>query len=1009
MFSLLKIAIEFILRQLQSLMGKKAFGIEKVLFHVSEPAGIFHRSKLHEIAVWGWCFEKSRGSLPIKILVKVNNQSYECIPHDRPDVALHFKPQYPNLPLNAGFKATLILPNGFYLLKIIAVFDFNQHIVIEDKLLWVSCAKNEVADPLLIKYPELKDANLTQAAQKIYIRLKSKPDLRQQPSKPPVNADSALPKLAFVSPMPPEKSGISYYSVTLIPFLSTYYKIDVIVETDVSESLDNLNCSIRNYDWFRKNADVYDRVIYHIGNSKFHSQMLLSLQHIPGVVVLHDFYLSHLIAYMDDRGLRENAISQALYESHGYRPFSNNELTNRKEDIIWNYPCNLEVVQNAAGIIVHSEYAVKLARQWYGVNAGKDWAVVPHLKIPEMPRDRAIAREKLSIGTGTFVVGSFGFVGEAKCNTRLLKCWLASSLANDNNCYLVFIGAYNPDDGYWQEFSNEIKQSGLADRIFVTGWADNETYANYLSAVDVAVQLRARSRGETSGALLDCFNFGLPAIFNANGSMEEIQESTGFKLQDNFSDKELIAALETLYRDENLRKSYSVAAFNYIRNYHNPLICVKQYASVIENFYDNNARNTVGLMREISRKKNSVTNIPERIALAASLADEFAANARPKQLFFDVSAICIEDLKTGIQRVVRAILNEFLSHPPDGYRVEPVYSMSGNNFRYARRFTMQFLKYEKPIFRDTPVEFRNGDLFFCLDLIISRNDPDYIRRMIKYGVKVIFGIHDLLPLRFPQFFPSGSDLIFEKWLQSITHGNGVVCVSGATASDFRQWVATSMTNLRPNFAIDWFHLGADICSPVSMFGLPDNSEVILRAISQKFSFLIVATIEPRKGHAQTFDAFEELWKNNVDVNLVLVGKPGWQVDYLIKKIETHPEINRRLFWLNGISDEYLEKIYRVSKCLIAPSEGEGFGLPLIEAAQNKLPIIARDLAVFSEIAGNNAWYFHGNSGHDLAASIVEWLSLYKKGLAPKSENIKYHTWAQSAQKLRKILEKKYAD
>ena len=61
------------------------------------------------------------------------------------------------------------------------------------------------------------------------------------------------------------------------------------------------------------------------------------------------------------------------------------------------------------------------------------------------------------------------------------------------------------------------------------------------------------------------------------------------------------------------------------------------------------------------------------------------------------------------------------------------------------------------------------------------------------------------------------------------------------------------------------------------------------------------------------------------------------------------EIGNRLFWLEGISDEYLEKIYDAATCLIAASEGEGFGLPLIKVAQHKLPIIARDIPVFREV------------------------------------------------------------
>jgi glycosyltransferase involved in cell wall biosynthesis len=145
-------------------------------------------------------------------------------------------------------------------------------------------------------------------------------------------------------------------------------------------------------------------------------------------------------------------------------------------------------------------------------------------------------------------------------------------------------------------------------------------------------------------------------------------------------------------------------------------------------------------------------------------------------------------------------------------------------------------------------------------------------------------------------------------------------------------------------------------------------------------------------------ALEQLWQTGQDVNLIVVGKQGWLVDALIKKIDEHPLRNKRLFWLKGISDEMLEKIYAVSTCLIVPSEGEGFGLPLIEAAHHHLPIIARDLPVFKEVAGDHAFYFSGDQAK-LAQAIETWLRLYKERTHPVSAGMPILTWQQSTQSL----------
>lgn len=86
-------------------------------------------------------------------------------------------------------------------------------------------------------------------------------------------------------------------------------------------------------------------------------------------------------------------------------------------------------------------------------------------------------------------------------------------------------------------------------------------------------------------------------------------------------------------------------------------------------------------------------------------------------------------------------------------------------------------------------------------------------------------------------------------------------------------------------------------------------------------------------------------------------------------------IKNRLFWPQGVRDETLEQVYRSARALLAASEGEGFGLPLIEAAQHGLPIIARDIPVFREVAGEHAYYFGGEDAQTLADALRVWLSL----------------------------------
>ena len=92
-----------------------------------------------------------------------------------------------------------------------------------------------------------------------------------------------------------------------------------------------------------------------------------------------------------------------------------------------------------------------------------------------------------------------------------------------------------------------------------------------------------------------------------------------------------------------------------------------------------------------------------------------------------------------------------------------------------------------------------------------------------------------------------------------------------------------------------------------------------------------------------------------------------------------------------------------SSCLIAASEGEGFGLPLIEAASHHLPIVARDLPVFREVAGEHAYYFSGLSGEDLSNALSDWLGLFARHEAPKSDLMPHLTWSESCQQILPLI------
>jgi len=826
---------------------------------------------------------------------------------------------------------------------------------------------------------------------------------------------SCRPKLAYISPLSPERTGISDYSAELLPELARHYDIEVIVsQPEVSDQWVRTCLPIRSVEYFARNADLYDRILYHIGNSAFHQHMLDLLDRFPGVVVLHDFYLGNISAHQELGGGCPRIWTRELYESHGYLAVYERFHMQDAAKLILKYPCNFTIIQRALGVIVHSAYSVGLGREWYGLGDG--WAVIPHLRASFRAVDRIAARRRLGIAGDSFLICSFGILDPVKKNHSLLKAWLSSSLARDTRCQLIFVGE-NHGGEYGIKLLETIHDSGLTQRIRITGWANAETFKNYLEAADIAVQLRTFSRGETSGTVLDCMSFGLPTIVNANGSMAELPEDAVCMLPDDFRDEELIEALETLWQDGGTREALGTRAREVIMTRHSPRACAEQYLQAIEKVYVGAQTGERVLVEALSRLENLPADEGSITSLAISIAGSLPMQRPARQLLVDVSAIAQMDLKTGVERVTRRILLELLHNPPSGYRIEPVYATSvSHGYRYARRFTLSFLQSPSAdLLADEPIEPQAGDVFLGLDLNqhVVTAQVDYLEHLRNCGVRNFFVVYDLLPILMQEAFPPGTDDMHKKWLSAVNHvSESAICISRTVADEATQWLKLNAEKrLRP-LKIRWLHIGADIEKSATTQGLPDDALQVIAQLSARLSFLMVGTIEPRKGYLQTIAAFEKLWKDGVDVNLVIVGNEGWKdvprnmsrtIPEIIERLRHHPELGKRLLWLEGISDEYLERVYAACTCLIAASEGEGFGLPLIEAAQHKLPLIVRDIPVFREVAGEHAFYFRGKEPSDLAATLKAWLALFKARRQPKSDDMPWLTWEKSTEKLLDII------
>lgn len=391
-----------------------------------------------------------------------------------------------------------------------------------------------------------------------------------------------------------------------------------------------------------------------------------------------------------------------------------------------------------------------------------------------------------------------------------------------------------------------------------------------------------------------------------------------------------------------------------------------------------------------------------RIHVQESLRIEDRGDGEPR-LYVDITELAAQEGRTGVQRVTRGILGALLDAPALGYKVRAACAPPGQPYRLARSFTSKLLGDSEQALPDVSMAAQPGDVFLGLDhsMRATAEHSAELAAMHERGVRIWFVCNDVLPLSHPEWFPPEVHTAFKAWLETIARvADGVACISLATQSELRQQLNLLAVPRAKPLALAHFYLGADLAAggDTAAAVSPEQASLIERLRGMD-AFLMVGTLEPRKGHAQALQAFESLWAGGSEAILVIAGFPGWMTDVLARRIRHHDEFGKRLFWFMGPDDAVLDRLYTTCTVLLAPSEGEGFGLPLVEAARRGTPILCRELPVFREIAGEHATYFSGRDANSLAMAVRAWLDAYRHHNVPPSSSIQCFTWAESAHQL----------
>ncbi len=316
-------------------------------------------------------------------------------------------------------------------------------------------------------------------------------------------------------------------------------------------------------------------------------------------------------------------------------------------------------------------------------------------------------------------------------------------------------------------------------------------------------------------------------------------------------------------------------------------------------------------------------------------------------IYINVSNTFIFNLKTGIQRVVRNISLNLYRH--GGFKL--IYNHKGIFYELNEEQLFIFSEANKVNLSDfksnRQVDFQPNDSFFEIDARWSDRTSSIrtYEQLKSLNVKIISLCHDIIPAQFPEYCQINSAIRWhENFSASLIYTDYWITTTHAVRSDLLA-LAEQYAVKRP--IVEVLPLGADFKEAID--DTTYNEEAYTLNHLGKF-VLFVGTVEPRKNVSLLLESFEQWLEKIPDLNLVIVGKVGWNSSDLISRIKNHPLFNKKLFMLNNANDVSLQALYRLCFCTINLSLQEGFGLPIVESLYYGAISVTSPIEVFKEVS-----------------------------------------------------------
>ncbi|MHB1513707.1 glycosyltransferase family 4 protein [Acidiferrobacter sp.] len=436
---------------------------------------------------------------------------------------------------------------------------------------------------------------------------------------------------------------------------------------------------------------------------------------------------------------------------------------------------------------------------------------------------------------------------------------------------------------------------------------------------------------------------------------------------------------------------------------------------------------------------------------SAPASADIAAAGKPRHIYIDCTSTYFTGLNTGIQRVVRGLVErDRMLTEHIGVPCIPVIALRGHYWRFpsSERTMVQdvlensteqrssgrgrFGRFEQAIlalgrrlhvpkavtaaplhiarrtlaaalcrFHSTStrrilrkngarfIRAQTGDLLLIPDAFWGpHGQVSAIKRFSVEGGAVLPVVHDVTPLTHSTFFPDSHVGPFRAGLRRVLSAAcGVLTVSRTVMADVGRYCAEEGYGHLP---LDYVYSGADIASQAPNATASVRPDIAAHCEARPF--LMVGTVEPRKDYQTALDGYERYLGGGGQRPLVIVGRLGWLELDVVARMRAMTHSSKPLFFYPDVSDAELAALYQRASALIFASRYEGFGLPLVEAMHQGLPVIASDIPVFQEIGQDYPVYFQMGDAEDLRRALWE----HDQGGGGRSVPRPWPTWDEAA-------------